>query len=200
MGEREDELVEEEDHGVVAEALGVPAQDAEAVIEVDVGAHAVDRLEPALGQHREELAPPGAVAAGDRGLEARAIPAVDELAPAVCGRRACIERREEFRFTELIEQRTRVREELLVGEERRHAHLEMMLLNVREISAEDRGVDALLPDHVEWSSRSFARPANACLSRNACSSGFLQAASWPLESRLSMAMKCDLPLPNEPCR
>ena len=90
-GQPEDQFVEEQDQAVVAERLGVGADDAQAHVEIDVGFVLAlgDPLEGGEDVLHQIADQPGPLLAGgrgfQRGLEPGGVPARGELAPA----RAC---------------------------------------------------------------------------------------------------------------
>jgi hypothetical protein len=149
----ENELVEEEDDGVVAEPLGVTAEDGEPLVEIDEAIVLLgEGAEARLGQRVEERLAHAGLGGPDGGIEALARPHVGgaDGPPGGVALLARVHRREEPLVAELVEHAARVLEELLVGEHPRQVRAGMERPDDVEVAPEDGALEvALVTDHVE---------------------------------------------------
>lgn len=152
----QDKLVEEEDHGVVAQALRMLAHDAETIVERHEGFTA------ALGHGRIGGEEPGDQVADQahalfpawgfqhRRLEACRIPSATEVAPAAVAT-SCpigVELFEKLWIAELLAEPHGVLEETVGEIKPRHRRLGVMVSYEVGVLAEDRGLHVQVADHV----------------------------------------------------
>ncbi|EXI81303.1 MAG: hypothetical protein AW10_01317 [Candidatus Accumulibacter appositus] len=160
-GQPQDQLVEEQDHRVVAERVSVAADDAQAVVERHEGLAAAlgdigDGREVAADQVADQAhAVVPARRLEHRGFEARRIPAAAQLTPAavsaaavVVGIRPRVQIPEESLVAEAIAHAHRVFKKALRQVEARDRRLRMALAHELGVAAEDRRLHAARADHV----------------------------------------------------
>ncbi len=146
----QDELVQKQDDAVVAELPRVTRQHRQPGVDVHERAALLGPgLEPRLHQRVEELGASLEDVRGGRLLEALAVPARGQVAPALARGGALVHVGEETLVAQAIEHPARVGEQPLVGEQRRDRRIRVMLLHPLHVRPEDRALDALLGDHVE---------------------------------------------------
>jgi hypothetical protein len=196
----QDQLVQEQDQAVVAEAGRVPGHRRQAAVEVDeVAGGAVPALEVGLDQRGEQL---GAHVGLGRGAAATNDAPVQRWPklpqPASAARRRSSARRTRRRPAwPAAAPRCRT---ALVGEQPGQRRVGVVRTHVGQVAAEHRASSEVCPIMWKCSSSSRRCPTKPCLARSPCSSGIRHAASWPASSSDSIAMKCDLPEPKLPCR
>ncbi len=153
--EPEDQLVEKQHHGVVAEPLGVVAHDGEAGVEVHEGLAARRRH---IGVGGEDLAnqianqPLPFHTLGwfeHGGLEGFRVPGAFQLAPSVVARAALVQRGKEGVVALAGAHLPRVLEQRLAEVEAGHRRIGMDAADMLGIAAEHRALHVARADHVE---------------------------------------------------
>ena len=168
-GQPQHQLVEEQDHRVIAQILGMPAHDGQPVVQRHKGLAAAGQA--AVG--REELADQVAHQAGalqpfgrlqHRGLKADRRPAGRQRAPATSAALALVELGEKGGVAELAAHRLGVPEQALGQVKARHRCVRVQLAHMLGVVAQDGRLHVALADHVVGHHQELAAagPAVAC--------------------------------------